>query len=245
MKKQILHPRGFTLIELLVVIAIIAILASMLLPALAGAKARAQRIKCVNQLRQVGIGLRVFATDSADKPPWMLSEAEGGTAHLLGTSPTDGADKLYAHFLALSNELSTPAMLRCPADARDRVDATNWVHLASDRVRNRGISWFLSTESDETRPGTLLVGDRVLEGKAPLPLFSYTATRAVRGDLGTNAATLKAALSVRDGEVHRTIVNGALADGSVQGLSATMLRDRLVQSGSDRNNLIQPGSGTN
>jgi prepilin-type N-terminal cleavage/methylation domain-containing protein len=61
--------RAFTLVEMLVVIAIVGILAALLFSALGGAKARARRIACANNLRQINFGLRMYSDDSADKAP--------------------------------------------------------------------------------------------------------------------------------------------------------------------------------
>jgi prepilin-type processing-associated H-X9-DG protein/prepilin-type N-terminal cleavage/methylation domain-containing protein len=85
---------AFTLIELLVVIAIIAILAAFLLPAISHAKARAQRIQCVNNVRQLGQAMQMFVSDKHTYP--------------LVFNPHEGnyPDHLFSWALSIQSELS-------------------------------------------------------------------------------------------------------------------------------------------
>src|ERR1017187_7958431 len=109
---------AFTLIELLVVIAIIAILASMLLPALARAKQKAQRISCINNLKEVGTAYRIWANDNGDKFPAQQTVALGGWSDYISSSTTMGLYTYY-NFTLMQNEMGqSPKVVMCPSDDR-------------------------------------------------------------------------------------------------------------------------------
>jgi hypothetical protein len=143
---------GLVLGYLSLLVVPIAILSAMLLPALSQAKSRAQEINCRNNMKQIGLAFRTWALDNEDQFPFNVSTNKGGTLELCAMGP-DGFDRNAAfHFQVMSNELSTPKILVCPADSKKQ-PALDFLSLQSANVSYRVRT---GTNINETVPEEVL-----------------------------------------------------------------------------------------
>jgi prepilin-type N-terminal cleavage/methylation domain-containing protein/prepilin-type processing-associated H-X9-DG protein len=215
---------ALTLTEVLVSVAIVCVLAGAAYLMFHRSKVvhrivhqnRSSEIQCVNNLKQIGLAYRIWEGDNGDKFPMQVPAKKGGAmepAALGNVAPI---------FRVMANELSTPKILVCPADA-DRSVAKTF----SAGFDNSKVSYFVGVDASDAQPAMFLSGDDnfAIDG---VPVKSGLLL------LATNApVSWTAARHVNQGNI-------GLADGSVMTTSSSSLRQMLVQTGVATNRLALP-----
>lgn len=156
------------------------ILAGMLLPALSRANGKAQRISCTNHMRSIGLVFRTWAIDNDGSFPFNVSTNKGGTLELC-LPGSDGFDRNAAcHFQVMSNELSTPKILVCPADSKKKA-ALNFESFQPENVSYQVCS---GTNVAEVNPNQVLavclIHNNVLMCDGSVQMMSKTRWEAMQ-----------------------------------------------------------------
>lgn len=199
--------RALTRIEALVLLAVFVVLVGVFLPAAIARFRRACRIACINNVKQIALAFRVWASENADRFPMQVPLANGGTMELVPSG------NVFPHFRVMSNELSIPKLLLCPDD-RARKAATNFTSDFDDTH----ISYFVGVDAAPGRPEMLLSGDRnIMVGRVQLP--HGLAALATNSPVGWSR------------KIHKYRGNIALCDGSVSNIDNQDLRKLLANSG--------------
>lgn len=142
---------ALTWVEILVIVAVLAILAIVFWPRPAKkvpSRTRSMQINCVNNLKQVGLSFRIWEGDNNNKYPMSVSVTNGGAMELIAAGNVAGC------FQVMSNELSTPIILVCPAD-QGRVSAASF----QKDFNNSHISYFINPDASESYPQQIMSGD--------------------------------------------------------------------------------------
>ena len=210
------RSHALTLLEVMVVILALAVLAASLLPALVASMKKSQRITCVNHLMQIGLGSRIWENDHTNSHPLIVSTNLGGIAEYVERG------EAFRYFQILSNELVSPVILACPADARQ--PAKDY----GSSFSNTNISYFINlAASSHPDPQTVLFGDDD---------FEINEVRVKSGLLEIPANTRITWMAAR----HNHTGNIALGDGSVESVTGSGLRNYLQQAALATNRLLIP-----
>jgi type II secretory pathway pseudopilin PulG len=217
----ILKAEAFTRIELIGVIVLLVVLAPALLLPLGRRTKKAQRISCINNLKQIGVAYRIWSNDHGDRFPASQSVVLGGCRELL--TNTDRGFLCWANYATMSNELGqSPKLLVCPLDQRKPADTF------SNFDSNTNLSYLVGVGTDDNYPQSLLGGDRNLgAGTEPDRNYGFSPENGQGNDVAiqTNSKTGPVCWSLK---IHSLGTNYCgnilLGDGSSQQVSSGNFR---------------------